>query len=71
MDDCDDPHLPFKYLGFLTIDVSKNVDDLSEKDTGSLLLQKENFWIWIFVTQDKGLNSSHDWRRNQRIHRDM
>ena len=43
VDDCNDPHLPFKYLGFLIIDVLNNVDDLSKNDTDSRLLQKENF----------------------------
>ena len=45
IDDCNDPHLPFKYLGFLIIDVFSNVDDLSQNDIESLLLQKGNFWI--------------------------
>ena len=43
IDDCNDPHLPFKYLSFLIIDVLNNVGDLSENDIESLLLQKENF----------------------------
>ena len=60
-----------KYLGFLIIDVLNNVDDLSENDIESLLLQKENFWIGTLVTEYKGLNGSHDWNRHQRIHRDM
>ena len=71
MDDYNDPHLPIKYLGFLIIDVLNNVDDLSESDIESLLLQKENFWIRALVTQHKGLNGSHDWKRHQKIHRDM
>ena len=43
IDDCNDPHLPFKYLGLLIIDVLNNVDDLYENDIESLLLHKENF----------------------------
>ena len=70
VEDCNDPHLPFKYLGFLIV-VLNNVDDLSENDIESLLLQKENFWIGTLVTHQKGLNSSHDWNRHQRNHRDM
>ena len=58
-------------LGCLNIDVLNNVDDLSENDIDSLLLQKENFWIGTLMTQHKGLNGSHDWNRHQRIHRDM
>ena len=51
IDHCNDPHLPFKYLGFLIIDVFSNVDDLSENDIESLLLQKGNFWIENLVTK--------------------
>ena len=43
IDDCNDPRVPFKYFGFLLIDVLNNVDDLSENDIESLLLQKQNF----------------------------
>ena len=43
IDDCNDPHVPFKYFGFLLIDVLNNVDDLSENDIESLLLQKQKF----------------------------
>ena len=71
IDHCNDPHLPFKCLGFLIIGVLNNKDDLSENDIESLLLQKENFWIGTLVTQHKGLNGSHDWNRHKRIHRDM
>ena len=70
IDYCNDPHHPFKYLGFLIIDVLNNVD-LSENDIESFLRHIENFWIRTLVTQHKGLNRSHDWNRHQRIHRDM
>ena len=69
--DCNDHGLPFKYLGFLIIDVLNNVDDSPENDIDRLLLQKENFWVGTLVTQHKRLNGSRDWNRNQRIHRDM
>ena len=46
-------HFP---LGCHNIDVLNNVDDLSENDIDSLLLQKENFWIGTLMTQHKGLN---------------
>ena len=49
IDDYNDPHIPFKYFGFLIIDVLNNVDDLSGNDIDSLLLQKENFWIGTLV----------------------
>ena len=71
IDDCNDPHHPFKYLGFLIIDVLNNVDDLSENDIESFLLHIEKFWIRTLVTQHKGLIGSHDWNRHQSIHRDM
>ena len=58
------------YLGFLIVDVLKNVEHLSENDIESLLLQKGNFWIGTLVTENKELNGSHDWNRDQRIHRD-
>ena len=51
IDDCNDPHLSFKYLGFLIIDVLNNADDSSENDFERLLLQKVNFWIGALVTQ--------------------
>ena len=38
IDDCNDPHLPSKYLGFLSINVLNIADDLSENDIESLLL---------------------------------
>ena len=57
---CNDSHVPFKYLGFLIINVLHNVEHLSENDTESLLLQKENFWIKTLVTQHKRRNGSHD-----------
>ena len=41
IDDCNDPHLPFKYLGFLIIDVLNYVDDLSQNDVESLLFQND------------------------------
>ena len=40
IDDCNDPHLPFKSLGFLVIGVLNNLGDLSKNDIDSLLLQK-------------------------------
>ena len=58
------------YLGFLIVDVLKNVEHLSENDIENLLLQKGNFWIGTLVTENKELSGSHDWNRDQRIHRD-
>ena len=71
MDECNDPHAPFKYPSFLVIDVLSNVENLSENHTEGLPFQTENFWIGYLVTHDKGLDGSHDWNRHHRIHRDM
>ena len=71
IDDCNDRYLRFKKLDFLIINVLNNVDDLSENDIESLLLQNKNFWIGTLATQHKGLNGSHDWSRHHRTHRDM
>ena len=60
IDDCNNPHIPFKYFGFLISDVLNNGDDLSENDIESLLLLKENFLIGTLVTQHKKPNCSHD-----------
>ena len=48
IDDCNDPHLPSKYLGFLSINVLNNADDLSENDIQSSLLFKKNLLDWDF-----------------------
>ena len=55
-----DPHIPFKLLAYLIIDVFNSVERLSENDIESLLLQKENFWNANLVIQHKGLGSIHD-----------
>ena len=70
IDACYDSNDPFKYLGFLIIEVLNNVEYLSRNDIESLLLQKENFWIGTLANQHKGLNGNHDWNRRNRIHRD-
>ena len=70
IDACYDSNDPFKYLGFLIIEVLKNVQYLSRNNIESLLLQKENFWIGTLANQHKGLNGNHDWNRRNRIHRD-
>ena len=70
IDECCELNDPFKYLGFLIIDVLNNVENLSRDDIEALLLQKENFWIGTLVTQHKGLNGSHDWNRRSRVHTD-
>ena len=72
MDECNDPRLPFKYRSFLITDVLNNVDDLSENDNETLLLQKKkNVLIETLMTQHIELNGSDAWNRRQRIHRDM
>ena len=61
IDECNDPHVLFKSLGFLIIDVLNKVEHLSENNNERLLLQKENFWTGTLVTPHKELNGSHDW----------
>ena len=70
VEECCDPVIPFKHLGFIIMDVLNNVDSLSRDDVEELLLQKENFWIGTLVTQHKGLNGSQDWNRCKRIGRE-
>ena len=50
---------------FIIIDQLNNTNSLSPDpdDIDDLLLQKERFWISMFVTIHKGLNSTHDWNR--------
>ena len=60
MDECNDPHAPFKYPSFLVNDVLTNVEHLSENHTEGLPFQTENFWIGYLVTHHKGLDGSHD-----------
>ena len=50
-------------LRFIIIDVLNNVDNFSSDEIDDLLIQKEQFWIGTLVTQHKGLNGTHDWRR--------
>ena len=54
-------------LRFIIIDVLNNVDHFSSGDIDDLLLQKEQFWIRPVVTQQKGLNGTHDWRTVDKV----
>ena len=53
IDECYHSNDPFKYLGFLIIEVLNNAEYLSRNDIESLLLQKENFWIGTLATNRK------------------
>ena len=48
IDECNDPHLPSKYVGFLIIDVLNNADDLAENDIENLVLLKKKVLDWDF-----------------------
>ena len=56
---------PLKYLKFVIVDRLNNVDDLSVNEIDRLL-EKEKLWIGMLLTQHKGMNASHDWRRKTR-----
>ena len=43
-----------------------NVESLSTDDIDDLLLRKEKMWIGMLLTQHKGMNASHDWKRKTR-----
>ena len=49
---------------------STNVDHFLYDEVDELLLQKEQFWIGTLVTQHKGLNETHDWRRTRRFQKE-
>ena len=65
-DECCDKEIPFKYLGFVIIDVVNNTSGLTHYQIEDLLLKKEKFWIGTLVTQQQGLNSNHDLNRSKR-----
>ena len=71
IDDCNDSQLPFKYLGFLIIDVLNNVEIYLKMILRACYFKQKIFGLGLLVTQHRGLNGSHDWNRHQRIHRDM
>ena len=48
------------------MDRLNNVDDLSVNEIDQFLLEKEKLWIGMLLTQHKGMNASHDWRRKTR-----
>ena len=53
-------------LLFIRVDILNNVDYFSSDEIDDFLLQKEQFWLGTLVTQSKGLNGTHDWRRSRR-----
>ena len=57
---------PLRYLKFYIIDGLNNVESLSTGDVDDLLLRKEKLWIGMLLTQHKGMNASHDWKRKTR-----
>ena len=57
---------PLQYLRFIIVDGLNNVDLLTSKEIDELLLEKEKLWIGMLLTQHKGMNASHDWKRKIR-----
>ena len=55
-----------KIIRFIIIGQLNNTDSLSPDEIDDLLLQKERFWMSVFVTIHKGLNSTHDWNYGKR-----
>ena len=60
----------FSNLRFIIVDVVNNVELLTLQEIDTLLLAKEKFWIGTLVTQHKGLNGTHHWRRSKRSDRE-
>ena len=52
------------------VDVLNNVDHFSSNEIDDLLLEKEQLWIVTLVTQHKGLNGTHDWKRTTRFQKE-
>ena len=49
------------------IDFVDNCAHLSSEQINDILLNKEKFWVGMLLTMHKGMNSSHDWSRKNRI----
>ena len=54
-------------LRFIIVDVVNNTESLSTSQIDDILLKKVEFWIGTLVTQDKGLNGTHDWNRTKQL----
>ena len=59
-----------KYLAFVIIEVVNYTSGLTRNRIEDLLLEKEKNWIGTIVTQQQGLNSTHDWIRPKRTERE-
>ena len=58
---------PLQYLKFNIIDGLNNVESLTTDDIDNLLLRKEKMWIGMLLTQHKGMDASHDWKRKTKL----
>ena len=58
---------PREYMQIQLIDSVDNTNNMNRDEIDELLLKKEKFWVGSLVTMHKGMNSSHDWNRKQRI----
>ena len=47
-----------------------NTSGLKRNQIKDLLLEKEKFWTGTLVTQNQGLNSTHDWNHSKRTERE-
>lgn len=66
-DVCKCPEKPSTYMSIQIIDRLDNSTNLDIDQKNALLLTKEKFWIGTLITMHKGINSSHDWARKNRI----
>ena len=64
---CPCPSKPTTYMSVQLIDFVDNCAHLSSEQINDILLNKEKFWVGMLVTMHKGMNSSHDWSRKNRI----
>ena len=64
---CPCPSKPTTYMSVQLIDFVDNCAHLSSEQINDILLNKEKFWVGMLVTMHKGMNSSHDWLRKNRI----
>ena len=59
-----------KYLEFVIIEVVNYTSGLTRNQIENLLLEKKKNWIGTIVTQQQGLNSTHEWICPKRTERE-
>ena len=70
IDACCDEKILLKYLAFVIIEVVNNTSGLTSNQIENRLLEKEEFWIGTLVTQQQGLNSTHNRNRSKQTKRE-